>query len=79
MSVVDLSGLAPEELDAVESALEREPELGDELEMILGALEGGVRIAFWRAFIDHGGTGDRPAAAVLPALVAAARGRAGRA
>ena len=78
MSVVDLSGLTPEELDAVASALAREPALRDELEMILGAVDKGVRIAFGRAFIDNGGTGDRPAAAVLPALVLAAAGRVGR-
>jgi hypothetical protein len=78
MSVADLSGLDPEELDAVESALEREPALRDELEMILDAVDPEARIAFWRAFVDQGGTGDRPASAVLHALVSAASGRTGR-
>lgn len=72
MPVIDQGGLSSDELGAVSAALARDPGLRGELELILPALDRGTRRAFWRAFAS-GCDVERPAAAVLEALVAAAR------
>jgi len=74
MPAIDQDGLSPGELGAVRSALARDPALHDELDLILPALEPGVRRAFWREFASACDA-ERPAGAVLAALTAAARGR----
>jgi hypothetical protein len=73
MSGIDKSGLSPAQADAVKTALERDPALGSELDLIVPGLDPDVRAAFWREFADLGPCSDRPAAAVLDALVRAAR------
>lgn len=73
MSGIDKSGLSPAQADAVRAALERDPALGSELELIVAALEPSARATFWREFAALGRGSDRPAAAVLEALVRAAR------
>lgn len=75
MDAVDKSGLPPAEADAVRALLAGDRPLADELEMILPALSFTARRAFWRAFVDLGGLGERPAAVVLEALIVAARSR----
>jgi hypothetical protein len=72
MPVIDEDGLSPEELDALRGVLARDPALAAELELILPALGEGARRAFWRRLATAGPAG-RPAAAVLAALVVAAR------
>ena len=73
MSGIDKSGLSPAQADAVRAALERDPALGGELELIVPGLDPAVRAAFWREFADLGRRSARPAGAVLEALVRAAR------
>ena len=73
MSGIDKSGLSPAQADAVRAALERDPALGSELELIVAALGPSARATFWREFAALGRGSDRPAAAVLEALVRAAR------
>ncbi|HET6830922.1 MAG TPA: hypothetical protein VFH44_06170 [Solirubrobacterales bacterium] len=74
--MIDEDGLSPGELDALRGVLARDPALAAELELILPALDGAARRGFWRelaAEIELRSV-DRPAAAVLAALVIAARG-----
>lgn len=73
MSGIDKSGLSPAQAAAVRAALERDPALGSELELIVAALGPSARATFWREFAALGRGSDRPAAAVLEALVRAAR------
>jgi hypothetical protein len=73
MSGIDKSGLSPAQGDAVRAALERDPALGNELELIVPGLDAAVRETFWREFAENARRCDRPAAAVLEALVRAAR------
>lgn len=74
MPAIDQDGLSPGELDAVRSALARDPDLAAELDLILPALDGAGRRAFWQAFAPLAGD-ERTAAAVLVALIAAGRAR----
>lgn len=74
MPAIDQDGLSPDELDAVRSALARDPDLAAELDLILPALDGAGRRAFWQAFAPVAGD-ERPAAAVLVALICAGRAR----
>jgi len=60
-----------EELEALNGALARDPALRAELDLILPVLDPASRRAFRQAIAGA----DRPAAAVLEALVAAAAGR----
>ena len=73
MSGIDKSGLSPEQAAAVRAALEPDPALGSELELIVAALGPSARATFWREFAALGRGSDRPAAAVLEARVRAAR------
>ena len=74
MPAIDQDGLSPDELGAVGAALAHDPCLREELELILPALDAGTRRAFWQAFASTCEV-ERPAGAVLEALVAAARAR----
>lgn len=73
MSGIDKSGLSPAQATAVRAALKRDPALGSELELIVAALDPYARATFWREFAALGHASDRPAAAVLEALVRAAQ------
>lgn len=73
MAAVDKSGLPAAERESVRAALERDPALARELEMILGQLGPVTRTSFWRALAKHVPTAERPASAVLEALAEAAR------
>jgi len=72
MSGIDKAGLSPAQTEAVRTALERDPALAGELELIVPGLDPAVRAAFWREFADLAPRSERPAAAVLEALVRAA-------
>ena len=74
MPAIDQDGLSPGELDAVRSALARDPDLAAELDLILPALDGAGRRVFWQAFAPLAGD-ERPAAAVLVALITVGRAR----
>lgn len=71
MSAFEDDGLSPGELSALGAVLARDPELTAEHELILPALGPEARAVFCRELAAA--TGERPAAAVLGALVAAAR------
>jgi len=73
MPVNEEDGLSPEERDVLHGLGARDPELEAELALILPALDAAARNAFWRQLAETG-AGARPAAAVLAALVIAARG-----
>lgn len=73
MPSIDQDGLAPAESRALSSALAQDPALARELELILPALDPAARRAFKRELARRCGGADRPAAAVLEALVAASR------
>ena len=73
MSGIDKPGLSPAQADAVRAALERDPALGGELELIVPGLDPAVGATFWREFADLCRCSEHPAAAVLEALVRAAR------
>jgi hypothetical protein len=72
MPSIDHDGLAPAEVRALQSILARDPALARELEMILPALAPAARRAFGRE-LGRCGDAERPAAAVLEALVVASR------
>ncbi len=72
MPAIDQDGLSRDELAAVRAALVRDPDLGAELDLILPALAPAARSAFWHRFAT-GCRRERPAAAVLAALIATAR------
>jgi hypothetical protein len=71
MPAIEEDGPTPGELRALGDVLARDPTLADELEVILPALDPGARNVFFRELVAV--AGERPAAAVLTALVAAAR------
>jgi hypothetical protein len=71
MPAIEEDGPTPGELRALRDVLAQDLALADELELILPALEPGARAAFCRELAET--AGERPAAAVLTALVAAAR------
>lgn len=58
----------------VAAALDADPALGEELRVIVAALPGDRRAAFWDAFAEGLARHERPAAAVLVALGRAAAG-----
>jgi hypothetical protein len=74
MPANDEDGPIPDDL---ETLLGRDPALAAELELILPALDPATRRDF-RSALATAGRGTRPAAAVLEALVAAARSRPGQ-
>ncbi|MEZ5074424.1 MAG: hypothetical protein R2691_06260 [Solirubrobacterales bacterium] len=73
MPSIDHDGLTPAETRALRSALARDPALAGELELILPALAPAARRELVRELARRCAGAERPAAAVLEALVAAAR------
>lgn len=73
MPSIDHDGLTPVEARALRSALARDPALAGELELILPALDPAVRRAFTGELMRRCAGAERPAAAILEALVAATR------
>jgi hypothetical protein len=71
MPAIEDDGPTPGELNALDGVLARDPDLTAELDLILPALGPETRAAFCRELAAA--PGERPAAAVLAALVAAAR------
>ncbi len=71
MPAIEDDGPTPGELSALDDVLARDPDLAGELELILPALGPEARAAFCRGLAAA--RCERPAAAVLAALVAAAR------
>ena len=71
MPAIEDDGPTPGELSALDHVLARDPGLQLELELILPALGPEARAVFCRELAAA--TGERPAAAVLAALVTAAR------
>ena len=71
MPAIEEDGPTPDELRALGDVLARDPALAGELELILPALGRDARAAFCRELTNV--AGERPAAAVLEALVAASR------
>lgn len=65
-------GLDRRRRDLVRRALDADPALGSELELITALLEREARDEFWRAFADGCERAERPATAVLRALELAA-------
>lgn len=75
MPSVDHDGLTPAETRALRSALARDPALAAELELILPALDPAARPVLLGELARRCAGVERPAAAVLGALVVAARTR----
>ena len=73
MPLLDDAELNEGERALVEAALATDPALAAELELIGEVLGDGARQRFWQAFARECGMRERPAAAVLAALEAAAR------
>lgn len=57
---------------AIEATLRGEPALAEELDALSSGFEPAAALRFWRAFAAALPLSERPAAAVLPALEAAA-------
>ena len=72
MTSFDDAGLDARRRALVEAALQRDPALADELELISAVLGEGGRRRFWTAFADGCEQRGRAAAAVLAALESAA-------
>jgi len=72
MPSLDDAGLDDVQRARIAAALDVDPVLAEELELIEGSLESGSRRRFWRALARECGRRDRPAAAVLAALEYAA-------
>ncbi|MCB0875057.1 MAG: hypothetical protein R2718_02140 [Solirubrobacterales bacterium] len=75
MPAYDEHGLTPGERSAIGAALGRDPALGAELELILPVLDAAAGTTFLRELAAASPGAERPAAAVLEALVAAAHDR----
>ena len=75
MSSLDDAGLGPGPRAAVDRALDVDPALAGELELIAGLMSEASRATFWTELARRLEGARRPAAAVLPALEAAARAR----
>lgn len=71
-------GLEAAEDAAIDAALRGEPALAEELDALSSGFEPAAALRFWQTFATEARVVERPAAAVLPALEAAAgvgRGR----
>jgi len=65
--------LTPVEIESIEIARRRDPDLREDLDLFAAQLSPAASSAFWRVFASEAEGSARPASAVLPALVAAAR------